>query len=108
MPEQGPPLQLERARAMEDSMAVIEQAHEEFANIFGRRYDPWIEEFMTDDADVVFSLQGAHGVTARYAIKHMRERGAKVGLVRLRTIRPYPTDRVNEVLSKFKVGRRRD
>ena len=33
----------------------------------------------------------------------MRERGAKVGLVRLKTIRPYPTDRVNEVLSKFAV-----
>src|SRR6202162_5465922 len=58
---------------------------------------------MTDDAEVVFFLQGAHGVTARYAIKHMRERGAKVGLVRLRTIRPYPTDRVKDVLSKFKV-----
>jgi len=103
MPEQGPPLQLERARAMEGSMAVIEEIHDEFAKIFGRRYDPWIEEFMTDDADVVFFLQGGHAVTARYAIKHMRERGAKVGMVRLRTIRPYPTDRVSEVLSKFKV-----
>src|SRR6202162_6650381 len=103
MPEQGPPLQLERARAMEGSMAVIEEVHEEFAKIFGRRYDPWVEEFMTDDADVVFFLQGAHGVTARYAINHMRDRGAKVGLVRLRTIRPYPTDRVKDVLSKFKV-----
>ena len=79
---------------MEGAVPVIEQAHEEFARIFGRRYDPWIEEFMTDDAEVVFFLQGAHGVTARYAIKHMRERGAKVGLVRLKTIRPYPTDRV--------------
>src|ERR1700682_4661712 len=103
MPEQGPPLQLERARAMEGAMPVIEQAHEEFARIFGRRYDPWIEEFMTDGAEGVFFLQGAHGVTARYAIRHMRARGAKVGLVRLRTIRPYPTDRVNEALSKFKV-----
>src|SRR6202795_1293225 len=102
-PGRAPPLQLERARAMEGSMAVIEQAHEEFANIFGRRYDAWIEEYRTDDADVVFFLQGAHGVTARYAINHMRDRGAKVGLVRLRTIRPYPTDRVCEVLSKFKV-----
>jgi pyruvate ferredoxin oxidoreductase alpha subunit len=88
---------------MEGSMAVIEEIHDEFAKIFGRRYDPWIEEFMTDDAEVVFFLQGAHGVTARYAIKHMRERGAKVGMVRLRTIRPYPTDRVKDVLSKFKV-----
>jgi pyruvate ferredoxin oxidoreductase alpha subunit/oxalate oxidoreductase subunit alpha len=33
----------------------------------------------------------------------MRDQGLKVGLVRLRTIRPYPTERVNDVLSKFKV-----
>jgi pyruvate ferredoxin oxidoreductase alpha subunit/oxalate oxidoreductase subunit alpha len=58
---------------------------------------------MTDGADVVFFLQGAHAVTARFAIQHMRDKGLKVGLVRLRTIRPYPTDRVKEVLSKFKV-----
>jgi len=42
-------------------------------------------------------------VTARHAIRHMRERGAKVGMVRLRTIRPYPTDQVMASLSKFKV-----
>jgi pyruvate ferredoxin oxidoreductase alpha subunit/oxalate oxidoreductase subunit alpha len=103
MPEQGPPLQLERARAMEGSMSVFEEAHEDFARIFGRRYDPWVEEFMTDGADVVFFLQGAHAVTLRYAIRHMRERGAKVGMVRLRTIRPYPTEHVMASLSKFKV-----
>src|SRR5499427_8603030 len=103
MPEQGPPLQLERARAMEGAMPVIEHVHDEFARIFGRRYDPWLEDFMTSDADVVLFLQGAHGVTARYAIRHMRERGAKVGMVRLKTIRPYPTDRVRDSLSRFKV-----
>jgi pyruvate ferredoxin oxidoreductase alpha subunit/oxalate oxidoreductase subunit alpha len=103
MPEQGPPLQLERARAMEGAVPVIEEVHEEFARIFGRVYDPWLEEFMTDDADVVFFLQGGHGVTARYAIRHMRARGAKVGMVRLKTIRPYPTDRVMASLSRFKV-----
>ena len=103
MPEQGPPLQLERARAMEGSMAVIEQAHEEFGKIFGRKYVPWVEEYNTDDAEVVFFMQGGHAVTARFAIQHMRERGLKVGMARLRTIRPFPTDRVCEVLSKFKV-----
>src|SRR6201984_3024167 len=84
-------------------MEVIKKVRDEFANIFGRRYDPWVEEFMTDGADIVFFLQGGHGVTARFAIQHMREQGLKVGMVRLRTIRPYPTDRVKEVLSKFKV-----
>src|SRR5260370_24471866 len=58
---------------------------------------------MTDGAEIVFFMQGGHAVTARFAIQHLREQGVKVGLVRLRTIRPYPTDRVNEVLSKFKV-----
>src|SRR5436309_4532993 len=103
MPEQGPPLQLERARAMEGTIPVIEQVHDEFARIFGRRYDPWVEEFMTEGADIVFFMQGGHAVTARYAIRHMRDRGAKVGLVRLRTIRPYPTDLICNLLSKFKV-----
>ena len=59
MPEQGPPLQLERARAMEGAVPVIEEVHEEFARIFGRVYDPWLEEFMTDDADVVFFSRAA-------------------------------------------------
>ena len=103
MPEQGPPLQLERARAMEGCMPVIEEAHQEFARIFGRRYDPWLEEYKTDDAEMVFFLQGGHAVTARFAINHMREQGLKVGMVRLRTIRPYPTERVCELLSRFKV-----
>ena len=88
---------------MEESMAVIEEVHDEFAKIFGRRYDPWVEEFMTDGAEIVFFLQGGHGVTARFAIQHMRDQGLKVGMVRLRTIRPYPTDRVKDILSKFKV-----
>jgi pyruvate ferredoxin oxidoreductase alpha subunit/oxalate oxidoreductase subunit alpha len=88
---------------MEGSVPVIEEIHAEFARIFGRRYDAWIEEFMTDGAEVVFFIQGGHAVTARYAIRHMRERGAKVGMVRLRTIRPYPTERVMEALSRFKV-----
>jgi pyruvate ferredoxin oxidoreductase alpha subunit/oxalate oxidoreductase subunit alpha len=33
----------------------------------------------------------------------MRDKGIKVGMVRLRTIRPYPTEQVRESLSKFKV-----
>ena len=92
------------AAAMDRSIGVIREAYKDYEKIIGRGYgNPFFEEYMTDDADVVFFLQGAHGVTARYAIKHMRDRGAKVGMVRLRTIRPYPTDRVRESLSKFKV-----
>src|SRR5260370_42454631 len=77
MPEQGPPLQLERARAMEGSMAAIEQVHDEVAQIFGRRYDPGVEAFMTHGADIVFFTRGGHAVTARFAIQHLRAQRVK-------------------------------
>jgi pyruvate/2-oxoacid:ferredoxin oxidoreductase alpha subunit len=48
-PEQGPPLQLERARAMEDAIPVIRQKTDEFATAFGRRYPHFVEEYLLDD-----------------------------------------------------------
>jgi oxalate oxidoreductase subunit alpha len=60
------------------------------------------QEYKTDGADYVFFLQGGHCKTARFAVDHLRKKGAKVGLVKLRFMRPFPTEKVAEVLSKFK------
>ena len=58
---------------------------------------------MTEDAEIVFFLQGAHAVTAKNVVKHLRNLGEKVGVVRLRTFRPFPTKQVRECLKRFKV-----
>jgi len=92
-----------RHNAMMAAMPVIEEAVDDFGRIFGRNYSPFIEEFMTDDADFAFFISGAHAHTARYAITHLREKGVKAGLVKIRFIRPWPTDALKESLSKFKV-----
>jgi len=84
------------------AMPVIEEAVDDFGRIFKRKYAPFVEEFMTDDAEFVFFINGAHAHTARYAIRHLREKGVKVGLVKIRFIRPWPTDALQESLSKFK------
>ena len=76
MPEQGPPLQLERARAWK-GRCQSSSSPRRVRRIFGRRTIP-DRGVLTDGAEVVFFLQGGHGVTARFAIKHMRERGAKL------------------------------
>src|SRR5260370_14341053 len=57
MPEQGPPLQLERARAMEGAVPVIEEARRELARLLRRRYDAWSEEFVTHGAEAGLFLQ---------------------------------------------------
>jgi pyruvate ferredoxin oxidoreductase alpha subunit/oxalate oxidoreductase subunit alpha len=81
---------------------VIEKAVADYNKMFGRDYSPWLEEYKTDGADFVFFLMGAHCRTARFAVDHLRKKGAKVGMVKLRFVRPFPTEKVVEVLSKFK------
>jgi pyruvate ferredoxin oxidoreductase alpha subunit/oxalate oxidoreductase subunit alpha len=99
----GPGTQYQRHMAVEGVYKVFEEVHEEFADIFGRKYDPWLEEYMTDGAETVIFIQGGHAETAKNVAKHLRNLGEKVGVVRLRTLRPFPTRQVRETLSKFKV-----
>jgi pyruvate/2-oxoacid:ferredoxin oxidoreductase alpha subunit len=102
-PQQGPPLQLERARAIESSIPIIREKTDEFARVFGREYPHFVESYMVDDADIVFVMQGAHSVTCRAAVKRARERGIKAGLARLLWIRPFPTEDLQKALGKAKV-----
>jgi pyruvate/2-oxoacid:ferredoxin oxidoreductase alpha subunit len=102
-PEQGPPLQLERARSMEIALDVIREKTDEFSDVFGRTYPPFVEEFMLEDAEVVFVIQGGHAVTCQAAVKRLRERGIKAGMARLLWFRPFPTEDLQKALSKAKV-----
>ena len=102
-PEQGPPLQLERARSMETADDIIREKTDEFSKVFGRTYDPFVEEFMLEDAEVVFVIQGGHAVTCQAAVKRMREQGIKAGMARLLWFRPFPTEDLQKALDRAKV-----
>jgi pyruvate ferredoxin oxidoreductase alpha subunit/oxalate oxidoreductase subunit alpha len=101
-PDQGTIMDLQRAQAFLDLPKVVKEAVEDYNRIMGRNYSPFVEEFMTDGADIVFFIQGGHASTARHAVRHLRDQGLKVGLVKLRFVRPFPTQEVSEILSKFK------
>src|SRR5262245_5569493 len=101
-PEQGPPLQLERARAMEDAIPVIREKTDEFARVFGRRYPHFVESYLLEDADIALVISGGHAVTCRAAVNRLRARGIKIGMARLLWIRPFPSDDLREALSGVK------
>jgi pyruvate/2-oxoacid:ferredoxin oxidoreductase alpha subunit len=101
-PAQGPPLQLERARAMEAAIPVIRRRTDEFAEVFGRRYPHFVEEYLLDDADIAFVISGGHSVTCRAAIAMLRENGIKAGMARLLWIRPFPTEDLQQALAGVK------
>jgi len=97
-PEQGPPLQLERARAMEDAIPVIRAKTDDFAAAFGRSYPHFVEEYLLDDAEIALVISGGHAVTCRAAIRRLREQGIKIGMARLLWIRPFPSDDLRAAL----------
>jgi pyruvate ferredoxin oxidoreductase alpha subunit len=90
--------------AMRSALGVIREAHADFKKIFGRGGDsPFLDEYMTEDADFVVIGQGTLSLPMKVAIRRLRkERGLKIGLVRLKWFRPFPTADVVKSLSRFK------
>lgn len=87
--------------ALEQTIPVIRETLDEFGKVFGRKYK-LVEEYRTDDAETVLLTMGSFSQTAMEAVDQMREKGQKVGLVRLRLWRPFPFEDVRKVLGKFK------
>src|SRR5207247_7959466 len=74
-----------------------------FKKLFGRGGDsPFLDEYMTDDAEVVVFGQGTLALPMKVAIRRLRKEGHKVGLVRLKWFRPFPTQEIVKSLSRFK------
>jgi pyruvate ferredoxin oxidoreductase alpha subunit/oxalate oxidoreductase subunit alpha len=101
-PDQGAPMDAQRAATFLDLPPVIEKAVADYNAIFGRNLDPWLEKYMIEDAEVAFFIQGAHANTCKSAIGHLRAQGLKVGMVRPRWVRPWPTRQITETLAHVK------
>jgi len=80
------------------SVAVALAANEEFQSIFGRSH-PLLEEYKCEDADTVVVMSGSAAGTCRFVIDMLREKGCKVGLVKLKMFRPFPRELVRKVLT---------
>ena len=88
--------------AMRRARDVITEAHEDFKRIFGRGGDPFLEEYMTDDADVVLIGMGSLTLPLKVTVRRLREKGHKVGFIRVKWFRPFPGLELLESLSRFK------
>lgn len=84
--------------AMDRVRTKIDDIDAEFGKAFGRSYGGQIEEYRTEDADIVLVTSGSAVGTARTVIDAKRDAGMKVGLVKLRMFRPFPIDRLSEAL----------
>lgn len=88
-------------RAMENVLQVHAEAADAFANLFGRRYGA-SESYRMDDAELVLVMVGSFATKGKAAVNRWREQGHRVGLLRLRLVRPFP---VVEIVAALR-GRR--
>lgn len=84
--------------AMQRAKKVIEEVDKKFGDKFGRYYGGLISEYKTEDAEVVIITVGGMTGTGYDAVDKARENGIKAGLIKLRFTRPFPAERIAEVL----------
>ena len=86
-------------QAMKRSMKAFSAAGKEFADLFGRDYSAPVESYRLDDADTALVAMGSICGTAKDAVDEMRKKGRKVGLLNVRTFRPFPDADLAKALS---------
>ena len=84
-------------RDMEKSKGVITEAQATFGKYFGRRYHQ-VEEYLGSDADVLMVCTGTVASTGRVAVEFLRGEGERAGMVKIKTFRPFPREKVVDAL----------
>ncbi len=85
----------------EHAPAALAEAAAEYEKLTGRHYAP-VETYRADGADVILVALGSTAGTARYVVDVLREQGKAVGLMKLRTFRPFPQREVADALGATK------
>ncbi|ODT43345.1 MAG: pyruvate synthase [Nitrospira sp. SCN 59-13] len=83
--------------AAQNALEVHREAAESFHALFGRRYD-LVEGYRLEDAEDVLVMTNAGARKGKAAVDAARGQGKRVGLLRLRVIRPWPAEAIRQAL----------
>ena len=90
-----------QAEGMRHVEQVVLDTAKEFAELSGREYGLF-EAYRLGDADRAVVMIGSAAGTTKDAIDRLREKGEKVGLLKIRLYRPFPADAIAEALKNVK------
>ncbi|RMG42699.1 MAG: pyruvate ferredoxin oxidoreductase [Acidobacteria bacterium] len=97
-PAESLSMRVEFDEAMQRVPEVYEEAREAFLDLFGRDPGAAVQPFACDDADAVLVATGTIATTAREVVRRRRERGERVGLIKMKMFRPFPADELVRLL----------
>lgn len=90
-----------QAEGMRHVEQVVLDVAKEFAGLSGREYGLF-EAYRLEDAERAVVMIGSAAGTTKDAIDRLREKGEKVGLLKIRLYRPFPAEAIAEALKNVK------
>ena len=91
----------QQEEGMLNAINVIQEVGQEFSKVFGRPYGLF-ETFRMEDAEFAILATGSAAGTIRTEVEQLRSRGVPIGMVKLRSFRPFPAAQLAELLSGLK------
>ncbi len=88
--------------AHKNAKKLIPQIAKDWKEISGFDHGDFVEYYKCDGADYILLSMGAIGAESKVAIDEMRKKGTKIGLARIRTLRPSPVEEI------VKLGKKAD
>lgn len=89
-------------RGMQTALEVITDVHADWARAFGRSYAPLVEEYRLEDADIALVTIGSMSGGAKDAADAARDNGLAVGVIRIKTFRPFPVAALAQAAGKVR------
>jgi pyruvate ferredoxin oxidoreductase alpha subunit len=82
---------------------LLEEIDTEYAARFGRSWGGALESYRAEDAEVLLLSAGSICGTLRFMVDALREQGHSVGLLKLRMVRPFPTEALAQACAGARV-----
>ncbi len=91
----------DQVTGIDKSIDIIPEIGKEFGEAFGRAYG-LIEPYKLDDAEVAVVALGSTAGTVKFVVDNLRKEGLKVGLLKIRSFRPFPSELIADALKDVK------
>ena len=98
-PRDNQAFKYQQQEAMLRAMAVLEESNTRFAEVFGRPCGGLLDPYRCEGARVVLLALGSVCGTIRDVVDGMRAEGHAVGMLRIRSMRPFPVEALRRLLA---------
>ena len=90
-------------QAEDQSIDVIEAVGKEYGDLFESTYTGMIESYECQDADIILITMGIMYPSVKFVVSALREQGIKIGCIKLRVFRPFPSKAIREAIDNAKL-----